>query len=229
MKEENFEHFGIEFNNNKIKKRLNRENFAIINTDCGNEECIRYRKDNWDYFQKMKDDINIEKYSINIWPPSYKYCMENGKLRLSDEFCKKYQEACLMVYDANMNFFKKLDRKDFEENIDNILNKDTGYNAVTNLNDYKEKSGIYVMILDEYKQIYVGQSKDIRRRILTHWKKEPRFDRLIFPSISKSNISIDSFGVLDTTRIYVKEKTMKTRYSLDKEEEKIVKKFHKSI
>lgn len=81
------------------------------------------------------------------------------------------------------------------------------------------------MVLDEYKQIYVGQSKDIRRRILTHWKKEPRFDRLIFPSISKSNISIDSFGVLDTTRIYVKEKTMKTRYSLDKEEEKIVKKI----
>ena len=34
MKEENFEHFGIEFNSNEIKKYLNRENFAIINTAC---------------------------------------------------------------------------------------------------------------------------------------------------------------------------------------------------
>ena len=95
MKEENFEHFGIEFNSNEIKKYLNRENFAIINTACENNECIRYRREHWDYFEKIRDNINIDDYSINIWPPSYKYCMEDGTLRLSDEFCKKYQEASL--------------------------------------------------------------------------------------------------------------------------------------
>ena len=227
MKEENFEHFGIEFNSNEIKKYLNRENFAIINTACENNECIRYRREHWDYFEKIRDNINIDDYSINIWPPSYKYCMEDGTLRLSDEFCKKYQEACLMVYDANIDFFKKLNKRDFIEKIDNILYENREYIKITNLNEYKGKSGIYIMILDEYKQIYVGQSKDIRRRILTHWKREPRFDSLIFPNIEKSNIQIDSFGVLDTTRIYVKEEAMKTMYSLDKEEKRIVEKIPK--
>ena len=58
MKEENFEHFGIEFNSNEIKKYLNRENFAIINTACENNECIRYRREHWDYFEKIRDNIN---------------------------------------------------------------------------------------------------------------------------------------------------------------------------
>ena len=62
MKEENFEHFGIEFNSNEIKKYLNRENFAIINTACENNECIRYRREHWDYFEKIRDNINIDDY-----------------------------------------------------------------------------------------------------------------------------------------------------------------------
>ena len=223
MENEFFEHFGIKFCNSKIKKHLNRENFAIINKSCGNDKYIKYRTEHWDYFEKIKETIDINRYSINAWPPSYKYSMENGILKLSDEFCKKYQEACFSVYDANMIFFEKLNKKEFEKLINTVIHKNKNYYEVTDLNKLNQISGIYIMILDEYKQIYIGQSKNIKQRILNHWKKEPPFDTLIFPNINTSNIPIDSFGVLDTTRIFVKNITMKNPHSLDNEEEKIVK------
>ncbi len=223
MKEEYFEHFGVRLSSIKVKKYLNRENFAVIDTNCGNDKYIRYRLDHWNDFMKMKDNIDISKRPIYLWPPSYKYCLENGTLRLSDEFCKKYKEACLNVYDANMYYFKKIDNKEFNEKINNLLKKYPDYVEVKNLNDFRGKSGIYIMVLDEYKQVYIGQSKDIYQRITRHWKTNPPFDRLIFPNTEQSNIHIDSFGALDTTRIYVKEIHMKNMYSLDREEEKIVK------
>ena len=45
----------------------------------------------------------------------------------------------------------------------------------------------------------------IMKRIITHWQKVKQFDRLIFPwhAIETSKLSIDSFRVLDTTRIFV--------------------------
>ena len=222
MEERYFEYFGVKFDSKKTKKYLNRDNFAIIDTNCGNDQYIRYRTENWEYFEKIKPEIDISNRSINTWPPSYKYCMENGKLRFSDEFCKKYQEACLNVFDANMKYFEKLNRTDFNEKIDKLIKKYRNFIKVDNLNDFKGKSGIYIMVLDEYKQVYIGQSKDIYKRILAHWKRTPPFDSLIFPSVEKSNIPIDSFGVYDTTRIYIKEIQSKSMYGMDKEEEKIV-------
>lgn len=219
MDEEYFEHFGVKLDNKKVKKNLNRDNFA------NNENHFvknKYVIEHWDYFKRIKDNINIERYSIVTWPPSYKYYLEDGELRLSDDFCKKYKKACLQVYDKNMNFFQQLDKEKFNEEINDLLEKNTNYIEVKNLNEFKRKSGIYIMILDEYKQVYIGQAKDIYQRIIRHWKTNPYFDKLIFPSIEKSNICIDSFGALDTTRIFVKKIFMKNLYSLDKDEEILV-------
>lgn len=222
MSDKYYGHFFIKLDSTKVKKHLTRENFAIIETKCGNDKYIRYYTEHWDYFEKIKEKIDIDKCPIDRWPPSYKYTLENGVLRLSDMFCQKYQEACLIVYDANINYFKKLDSIDFNKKLNELLKKNSSYREIKNLYEVKGKSGIYIMVLDRYKQIYIGQSKDIYQRICRHWKKQPQFDRLIFPSIENSNISIDSFGTLDTTRIYAKEIHMKNMYSLDKEEEKIV-------
>ncbi len=60
-----------------------------------------------------------------------------------------------------------------------------------------------MLVLDEYKQVYIGQSTDIKSRILHHRSKKKPFDRLIFGSVENSILSIDSFGALDTTRIYI--------------------------
>lgn len=59
------------------------------------------------------------------------------------------------------------------------------------------------MVLDEYCQVYVGTSKDLKKRVMAHWSKTKPFDRLIFGTIETSILSIDSFRALDTTRIFV--------------------------
>lgn len=71
------------------------------------------------------------------------------------------------------------------------------------------------MILDEYKQAYLGTASDIYKRIITHWIKQKEFDRLIFGGVEHSRLSIDSFRPLDTTRIYVM-KTKRTYSSEDR-------------
>ena len=57
--------------------------------------------------------------------------------------------------------------------------------------------------MDEYKQLYLGQSHDIRRRILDHWNKQKPIERLLFGSYKYSGLSVDSFCAFDTTRIFV--------------------------
>jgi hypothetical protein len=59
------------------------------------------------------------------------------------------------------------------------------------------------MVLDNYKQMYIGQSLDIKRRILQHWEAIKQFDRLIYGRVDNSVLSIDCFGALDTTRIFI--------------------------
>ena len=224
MQQNFFEHFGIKLDIEKVKKYLTRDNFAIIDTKARIEK--KYRDaiiKSWDNYIKMKDSINIEEFSITFCPPSYKYILENGVLKLSDEFCKKYQEASLYVYDSNIRFFENLNNDDFQYHLNKIVKRYRSCNNVINLKKFKGISGIYLMVLDNYKQIYVGQSKDVCKRIVQHWKNTPRFDKLIFPSIKKSNINIDSFGALDTTRIYIKQ--IEKLHNLDLEEERIVEKI----
>jgi hypothetical protein len=60
------------------------------------------------------------------------------------------------------------------------------------------------MVLDKYKQVYIGTSSDLFQRIYKHWTKQTPFDRLIFGSIQSSRLSINSFRPLDTTRLYIK-------------------------
>lgn len=101
-----------------------------------------------------------------------------------------------------MKFFERLDNAKFKNEISNFLNK-TKFFEIIDLNDYS-CSGYYMMIIDEYCQLYIGTTKDIKRRIRQHWAGgKLKFDRLIFGEIIKSRFSIDSFRALDTTRILV--------------------------
>ena len=208
MQQNFFEHFGIKLDIEKVKKYLTRDNFAIIDTKARIEK--KYRDaiiKSWDNYIKMKDSINIEEFSITFCPPSYKYILEN-------------------VYDSNIRFFENLNNDDFQYHLNKIVKRYRSFNNVIDLKKFKGISGIYLMVLDNYKQIYVGQSKDVCKRIVQHWKNTPRFDKLIFPSIKKSNINIDSFGALDTTRIYIKQ--IEKLHNLDLEEERIVEKIQKN-
>lgn len=109
---------------------------------------------------------------------------------------------CKNNFEINMNRFKSLNKMDFNKKLQDFLNANHNFVEVTDLNQC-EFAGYYIMVLDEYCQIYIGTTKNIKDRIVQHWKKKMPFERLIFGSVESSKISIDSFFPLDTTRIYV--------------------------
>lgn len=130
-----------------------------------------------------------------------KSSLGNGNI-YSDEWCEEHREDCLKNFDLNMEYFQLLDKDEFNKEIDNFLNEHKEFKEVKDLKLYNGKSGYYIMILDEYKQLYVGTTNDIKKRIQTHWSKKMPFDRLIWGSVDNSILSINSFKALDTTRIY---------------------------
>lgn len=197
------DYFGITFDTRKTRMFLSRDNYAKI--DKKGFENDRYRKNilnNWDYFEKLKEDKTFD-FDISNRPPALKYEKIEDELFLTDDFCNEYHNACMKNYDLNMKFISELDDNEFN-NVVNKLLEDNVLVEIKDLDSCKGKKGIYIMVLDDYKQIYVGQSsRDIRERILRHWKKKPYFDKVLFGKAINSVISIDSFGVCDTTRIYV--------------------------
>ncbi len=104
-------------------------------------------------------------------------------------------------YDLNMRFFEALDKNAFNKFLDRNCKKHKFQECV----DLKELSGVgglYMMVLGEYKQVYIGISTDIKARIQNHWNRTKSLERLIFGDVLNSILSIDCFGALDTTRIF---------------------------
>ena len=198
--QEKIQYFGVWINRSD-RNKLTRDNYAII-----------------------------DKHS-SIWTPGtpLRYAdSEKRKKYFEDEECKIYndaycqihQEKCLINFDKNMEFFKQISKDEFENSLQKLISSNQNIKQVFDLNDCKQMCGIYIIVLDEYKQVYIGQSEDIKRRIMHHWSKQKQFDRLIFGSVNDSVLSIDSFGAFDTTRIYV----LKTK-SVDSFEKIAVSKF----
>lgn len=121
------------------------------------------------------------------------------------EFIEMYTDEILISYHLNMEYFKSLDHDIFNKELEAFVLKNK-FVDVWNLKKFKDVSGYYIMVLDEYNQCYIGWSKNIYNRIKQHWGNQKSFDRLLFPfhGMKSSTISIDSFRILDTTRIFVK-------------------------
>lgn len=173
------------------------------------------------------------------WPDSWKTNLPDIPLSImrkivqeekfpyhTDEMCEKLQERALYNFDLNMAFYETLDRNEFNSEIENFLSEHPKFTSVTDLKRYKNSTGIYIMVLDEYKQIYIGITHNsklgIKGRIQQHWNNTKTLDRLIFGGIDKSILSIDSFKHLDTTRIFVC--TDVKNNDLDNEENNLVEK-----
>jgi hypothetical protein len=72
------------------------------------------------------------------------------------------------------------------------------------------------MVLDEYCQVYIGTTDNIKKRIRRHWSNSKSFDRLLLPmgAVNTSILAFDSFKSLDTTRIFA----YTTKITFDKED-----------
>ena len=114
------------------------------------------------------------------------------------------QPENMLIYDLNMRYFKNLDSKKFNKFLSKFI-IDNGFVEIKNLGEAKKMTGIYIMVLDDYKQVYIGQAVDIKSRIMKHWRRQIPFRNISQYGAYNSKIAIDSFRALDTTRIYVLE------------------------
>ena len=122
---------------------------------------------------------------------------------LTDEFCRRQREAALENFDLNMAFFAQIRQADFEDALTEMLAKNKRLRPAYDLKTLGEEWGVYVLVLDEYRQAYIRQSSwDMRKRIKKHWNGTKQFDRLLWGGVEESVMSIDSFRALDTTRIF---------------------------
>lgn len=184
-KQERIQHFGVWIKKSPQNK-LSREYYAII--DKKSSIWMPSTPSRYSDPEKRKKYFEDEECKI--------YC---------DSYCEEWKEKCLVNFDKNMAFFAEISRVSFEEALSQMIKSNRKIKQIFDLNEYKEICGIYVLVLDEYKQVYIGQARDIKKRIMQHWSKKKPFDRLIFGGVNDSVLSIDCFGALDTTRIFVLE------------------------
>lgn len=121
---------------------------------------------------------------------------------LSDVFLVTQRDAALVNFDMSLRYFASLDPGEFELALERVLAAGNGFTPVQSLVDWDGVEGVYVMVFDEYRQFYVGQSGDLRKRIKGHWSKRKSFDRVLFGGPYDSILAVDELRALDTTRIY---------------------------
>ena len=210
--------------NTRLKKsdrnRLTRENYCVPEKEI----CYKDRK----IIQEAKDFYRIHGRYPLLVPRCYceipNSIFEDGEHH-TDEYLEVHYKDCMRNFDLNMQFFDSLDFKTFDRYLLNFVKKNK-FKEVSDLADVDGKTGAYIMVLDKYKQVYIGISRasgGIKSRILHHWSGKKEFSRLIYGSVETSILAIECFGALDTTRIFYKE--LKWYQNLDEFEAKVVAKF----
>lgn len=178
-------HFGETLRTSKYSYRLKRHEYAQPNKT-----------------NTLREDSTEEQWMAEAWK------FEDDAHRVySDEYCARHREDALENFDLNKAFFRQLTGKDFMAALTEMLEAHKNLKRVTDLSAWDGVEGVYVMVLDFYKQAYIGQADDIRARIKRHWSGTHKFDRLIFGTKETSVLSIKSFRALDTTRIFAAKTT----------------------
>lgn len=176
-------HFGEVVNPGKYGARLTRELYAIPNKKAYN----RPRR---------------ELFSDAMWEREAWAFEDEDHKTYTDEYCELQRAAALENFDLNMAFFKTLPAEPLDEALNALLSKRKRMRQVHDLRTLDGKEGVYILVLDDYRQAYVGTSIDMRKRIKSHWTGTKPFDRLLFGHKHESVIAVDAFRILDTTRIY---------------------------
>ena len=128
------------------------------------------------------------------------------------------KKGCVVEATGDVSVYAKTEKTDFE-----LISK---FKDVTDLNALKDTKGLYIMVLDEYQQVYIGTAAfgtNIKKRIMNHWSTKKHFGRLLNGRVENSILSIDSFGALDTTRIFYKK--LQSNEEIYLLEEKYIKDF----
>lgn len=180
-------HFGIPVRATRgLSLRMTRETYARISKRSSLPRWSREMDpDFWDLVDERYEDAEHRTYT--------------------DAWCMELQTQALANFDLNMAHFASLDPGEFEAALQRAVANQSGMVEVTDITRWDGIAGLYVMVLDEYCQAYVGAtdaSVGILKRIKQHWTGTKSLDRLIWGDPQISILSIDSFRALDTTRIF---------------------------
>lgn len=177
------EHFGELVRPGKYGLRLTREMYALVN---------------------KKSSTRIPEYMLTdeLRAELQPHFEDEAMTIRTDEYCRRQRELALENFDLNMAYFASIPPESFEEALQEMLRKHKRMRPVTDLKTLDGEWGAYVLVLDDYRQAYIGQAWDMRKRIKAHWTGTKQFDRLLWGSVEESVMSIDSFRPLDTTRIF---------------------------
>jgi hypothetical protein len=179
-------HFGLEVRSGrKYGLRIDRDTYAVINK---RSSFYWKREVNPRLWDAIAEDYEDEDHRF-----------------LTDEWCERQREDALANFDLNMAYFASLDTTEFNDAVDSAVAAQRGMHVVHDLNEWKGKRGLYVMVLDRFRQVYVGVTESeggVLKRIQQHWTQSKQFDRLLWGGVNESILSIDSFRALDTTRIF---------------------------
>ena len=184
-------HFGIKYVPKSNYLKLTKDVYIKISNKSSFGKNLLYKR-----LRERGDFVGIKELG---WDKKYS---DNEGSFYTEEWCNKQYNRALINFDLNMEFYKRLNHEEFNNEIKKFI-KNTKFSQIKNLSRYDIR-GYYVMILDEYCQVYIGTADNIKKRIKQHWTKRVSFDRLIFGDVYNSILSIDSFGILDTTRILIK-------------------------
>lgn len=197
-------HFEVTIRPGKLGAKLNRETYAQINNKVTDGKHFQ-KKDA--YQRQMGMEVDRTKTKDEFEGVKCRVFTDETGLYYTDEWCQMQQKRCLINFDLNIDFYSKLDESEFVKEIGSFKEKYPEFTEVNNLNEYDGVEGYYIMILGGYRQVYVGTSTNIKRRIMQHWSKNKEFDRLLWPpgnkGVYESRLAIDSFRALDTTQIFV--------------------------
>ncbi|RNL51414.1 GIY-YIG nuclease family protein [Arthrobacter oryzae] len=177
------EHFGERVRPGKYGHRLVREMYALVNKTSSTR-------------------VRRELFSDELWASLAWAYEDEDRTRHSDEYCRRQREAALENFDLNMAFFAQIPQQSFEDALAEMLGKNKRLRPVTDLRSLDGDEGVYVLVLDDNRQAYVGQATDMRRRIKALWTGTKQFDRLLWGGVEESVLYIASFRALDTTRIF---------------------------
>ena len=205
--------------NNEAKRLKKKRRIKFVSFWC--DEILKYLENTneekrIEEQKKMYDKYNAsakmsyERYQIFLsgcfeWlKESYVFTDSLYYVTYSDKFFEKEEKELMLNYKINMDYFDSLSKDEFIEKVETFKVKYRKAIQITDLNDDRlDGMGYYVLILDNYKQVYVGATRNLKERILQHWQREKEYDRRIFGNAKESKISIDSFGPFDTTRIFI--------------------------
>lgn len=180
-------HFGIPVRATRgLGLRMTRDTYARINKRSSLPRWSRESDPElWDKFDQFYEDPEHRIYT--------------------DAWCEEMQAQALANFDLNMAHFASLAPGEFEAALQSAVASQRGMVEVTDLRKWDGVAGLYIMVLDEYRQAYVGAtdaSVGVLKRIKQHWTGTKSLDRLIWGDRQTSSLSIDSFRALDTTRIF---------------------------